>query len=133
MTRVFPFIQVDDAMSALTFYGKAFGAKPVGDITYYKAFEPDSEYKDLIAHSALQFNEAMLFISDAIDQPRTNETRFTVNVELDNEDLIKNSFNVLSVNAEEIYYEPVNIGWSPLGYSLRDKFGVIWMVYLVSE
>jgi len=129
MNRVFPFISVDNAEEAIELYIKAFDGKIKGEITRYGEFEPDKPYKDKIAHATIQIEQSHLFISDALDQPYVDDTRFTVNVELPSLETVKSSYDVMVVGAKKIYNAPIKLPWSELGYTLRDKYGVIWMVY----
>lgn len=133
MNRVFPFLSVDGAKAAIELYKQAFDARIVGDITTYEEFYPDDPDKNHIAHATLQIEGSPLFIGDAKDQPYKEQVRITVNVELSTKEKVQHSFNVLSKEAFHVYYEPCHVGWSDLGYSLRDKFGILWMVYERSE
>jgi uncharacterized glyoxalase superfamily protein PhnB len=131
MSRVFPFISVDDAQSAITIYKQAFKVEEIGSPTYYSEFYDDPSIANKIAHMALSIEGSPLFINDAHEQPDAEQSRFTVNVEVDSKDKVKKAFRVLKEVAKHIYYEPTDLGWSDLGFSLKDQFGVIWMVYVV--
>lgn len=133
MSRVFPFISVDDAKNAIRLYKQAFDVIEVGDPTYYSEFYSDPTIANKIAHMALSIEGSPLFINDAHEQPDVEQSRFTVNVEVDSKDKLYKSFHALKENAKHIYYEPTNVGWSDLGFSLKDQFGVIWMVYVVDK
>lgn len=80
---------------------------------------------------ALSIEGSPLFINDAHEQPESEQSRFTVNVEVDSKDKVNKAYRVLKENAIHIYYEPTDLGWSDFGFSLKDQFGVIWMVYVV--
>ncbi|QMS85303.1 VOC family protein [Candidatus Xianfuyuplasma coldseepsis] len=129
MSRVFPFISVDGAKDAIELYKQAFNAEVVGEITTYEEFFPDHPDKDNIAHAALSIGGSPLFIGDAKDQPYKDQVRVTVNVELPTIESVQKSFSVLQKEAREVFYEPCDVGWSELGYSLRDQYGILWMVY----
>lgn len=130
MNRVFPFISVDNAADAIELYKRAFGAKEIGDRTFYREFYDDPTIKNKIAHVTLSIEDSPLFINDAYEQPNTDQSRFTVNVELSTNDKVVHAFHVLRETAQTIFYEPMNLGWSELGFSLKDAFGVLWMVYV---
>ena len=129
MSRVFPFISVDGAMQAIELYKKAFKAKIVGEITTYGEWAPEMADKDKIAHAALSIFESPIFIGDAIDQPYKEQGRVTVNVEVPSLEEVRSSFEELKKDAMKIFYEPRDVGWSELGYCVRDKYGIIWMAY----
>lgn len=129
MNRIFPFISVDDAASAIDLYKEAFHASLIGEITYFSTFEPEASYKDKIAHAALKVEQSQFFIGDAVDQPYVGDTRFTVNVELPSKDKVIHAFNVLEKDAKEVFGGLEEQAWSELGFTLRDAFGVIWLVY----
>lgn len=129
MSRVFPFVSVDGAKEAIILYKEAFDASIVGEITTYEEFFPEDPDKDKIAHATLSIDGSPFFIGDAKDQPDKEQVRITVNVELSTIEKVQHSFDVLQQDARQVYYEPCDVGWSALGYSLRDQFGVLWMVY----
>lgn len=129
MSKIFPFISVDNARKAIMLYKHAFHARDVGEITLYKDMIENS-YDDGIAHAALAIDDAMLFINDARDQPDVDQLRFTINVELQSQEKIMHAYDVLKHDAKNIYYQPMALGWSDLGFSLKDQFGVIWLIYL---
>ena len=131
MSRVFPFISVDDAQAAISLYKQAFTVKEIGTPTYYSEFYDDPSIANKIAHMALSIEGSPLFINDAHEQPESDQSRFTVNVEVDSKDKVNKAFHTLKEDAKYIYYEPTDLGWSDLGFSLKDQFGVIWMVYVV--
>jgi len=131
MSRVFPFISVDDSQSAISLYKRAFIVEEIGSPTYYSEFYDDPLIANKIAHMALSFEGSPLFINDAHEQPDVEQSRFTVNVEVESKDKVKKAFHALKEDAKHIYYEPTDLGWSDLGFSLKDQFGVIWMVYVV--
>jgi uncharacterized glyoxalase superfamily protein PhnB len=133
MSRVFPFISVDDARKAIEIYKQAFTTEEIGMPTYYKEFYDDPSIANKIAHMALSIEGSPLFINDAHEQPDSEQTRFTVNVEVASIDKVYKAFDALKKNAKNIFYKPTNLGWSDLGFSLKDQFGVIWMVYIVEK
>lgn len=129
MSRVFPFVSVDGAKDAIELYKNAFDAKIVGEITTYGEWAPEMADKDMIAHAALDIDGSPMFIGDAVDQPYKEQSRVTVNIEIPTLEKVKSSFAVLKKDAMKIFYEPKNVGWSELGYCVRDKYGIIWMAY----
>lgn len=131
MSRVFPFISLDDAQSAISLYKQAFIVEEIGSPTYYSEFYDDPSIANKITHMALSIEGSPLFINDAHEQPDNEQSRFTVNVEVESKDKVDKAFRVLKKDAKNIYYEPTDLGWSDLGFSLKDQFGVIWMVYVV--
>ena len=131
MSRVFPFISVDNARKAIDVYKQAFVTEEIGMPTYYKEFYDDPSIANKIAHMTLSIEGSPLFINDAHEQPDIEQSRFTVNVEVESKDKVDKAFRVLKKDAKHVYYEPTDLGWSDLGFSLKDQFGVIWMVYVV--
>jgi uncharacterized glyoxalase superfamily protein PhnB len=129
MSRVFPFISVDGARDAIELYKQAFQATLLGDITTYGEFFPEEEGNENIAHAAILIEGSPMFINDAKDQPYKEQSRVTVNVELPSVEKVEHSFQELAKTAKEVFYPPQDVGWSESGYSLRDAFGIVWMVY----
>lgn len=130
MNRVIPFLSVDGAKEAIQLYERAFDAKVVGDSTTYDAFFPDHPDKDKIAQVTLSIEQSPLFLCDAKDQPYKEQDRITISIEHATIEQVQTSFDVLQETAKEVFYPPTNLGWSDLGYSLRDEFGILWMVYV---
>lgn len=129
MNRVFPFVGVDGAKEAIELYKEAFHAEVVGKITTYGDFAPAKADPELIAHCALKIFGSPLFIGDAVDQPYKEQSRVNVTVEIPTLDMVKSSFEVLQEEASNVFYKPRDVGWSELGYCVRDKYGIIWMAY----
>ena len=129
MNRIFPFILVEDAKEAIDFYIKAFNAKLLGDITYYKEWDDQAQYPDKIVHAALRIEDSQMFIADAINEREDQQERFTVNIELSSKEAVLQAFEVLKENAIKLYYQPQDVGWSELGFSLKDQFKVLFLIY----
>ena len=70
-----------------------------------------------------------MFIADAIDEREDQQERFTVNIELSSKEAVLQAFEVLKENAIKLYYQPQDVGWSELGFSLKDQFIVLFLVY----
>lgn len=131
MSRVFPFISVNNAREAIELYKQAFHLEEIGKPTFYSEFYKEPSIANKIAHMALSIEGCPLFINDAHEQPDSDQSRFTINVEVSTVDKVYQAFNALKESATNIYYEPTKLGWSDIGFSLKDQFGVIWMVYVV--
>jgi uncharacterized glyoxalase superfamily protein PhnB len=129
MNRIFPFILVEDAKEAIEFYRKALNATLLGEITYYKEWDIKAQYPDKIVHAALRIEDSQMFIADAINELEDQQERFTVNIELPSKEAVLHAFEVLKEEAVKIYYPPQDVGWSDLGFSLKDKFKVIFLIY----
>lgn len=129
MNRVFPFILVDNAKEAIEVYMDAFQATLLGETTYHRDFDEHTDYPDKIAHAAIQIESSPLFIADAIKEKENGQERFTINIELSTKDAVLKAFDVLKKEATTIYYAPQDVGWSDLGFSLKDQFKVIFLVY----
>lgn len=133
MSRLFPFISVDGAQTAIELYKQAFNVEEIGKPTFYTEFFDDPTIANKIAHMAISIEGSPLFINDAHEQPDSDQSRFTINVEVSSRDKVHKAFNKLKETSKHIYYEPKKLDWSDVGFSLKDQFGVIWMVYVVKE
>ena len=129
MNRIFPFILVEDAKKAIEVYINAFHAALLGDITYYKEWDDQAPYPDKIVHAALRIEDSQMFIADAINEREDQQERFTVNIELSSKEAVLQAFEVLKENAIKLYYQPQDVGWSELGFSLKDQFNVLFLIY----
>ena len=129
MQSIIPFIFVDKASEAIKLYEKAFHAT-LYDISYLHEYE-EVEDTSLIAQSTLIIYGNHLFIGDAFQQPDPISDRSTIVIQVPSIDDVTHSFNILKEQGQ-VYYAPVELPWSKLGYSLKDAFGVVWMIYVVS-
>lgn len=130
MQSIIPFIFVDNASEAIKLYEKAFHARVYG-MSYLHEYE-DVEDKTLIAQSTLIIYGDHLFIGDAYEQPNPISERSTIVIQVPTVEDVNRSFNVLKEGGH-VYYEPAKLPWSDLGYSLKDSFGVVWMIYVVEQ
>lgn len=119
MSRVIPFIYVPYAEEAIETYQKAFKAyldRPL--VTY-----PNSHK---IQHASLVIFGDHIFIADTQDK---TEQHMFLTIECPNQEDVVHAFQILKEDAE--IHMPIMFESDPSTYafSLKDKFGVSFLVY----
>lgn len=118
-----PYLTVRGGTDAITFYGKAFGAEPVGE----RLTLPNG----LIAHAELRFGDVTLFLSDenedwgnrsplAIGDTPIRLALHVDDVEASFERAVEAGCEVLIPLADQFYGERAG--------RLRDPFGHVWIL-----
>ena len=120
---------------AFTFYKKVFGGDFLGGIFRFKD-TPEAEKmndadKDKIMHVALAMGPSnMIMATDALESmgfKLTFGNNFYISIEADSKDEADNIFKELSEGAK-IEMQMADQFWGAYFGSLKDKFGVNWMI-----
>jgi len=108
---------------AAELYKEAFGLDSIAGFGRYD----DGTYK----HAQLNIYGQVIFLSELTDSEPVAGTTMQICIELGKgrEESVRNAYNILSDGAkiEHALGEPC---WNPLLFSLVDKFGVNWCVYV---
>jgi PhnB protein len=117
-----PYLAVDDAAAAITFYQRAFGAKEVGRIP-----GPDGK----LAHVDLQIGEGHLMFADPFPQFATRSPKelggTSASVFMYVEDVDAAFKQAVDAGATS-EAEPDDMFWGDRFCSLRDPFGHSWQL-----
>jgi len=123
MSKVIPFIFLEDAKTALALYKKAFNGSIEGPITDLGEQTGNESLNGKIAHASLNILGQTLFIGEATDANKGQQSFLAV--ECDTIDQVILAYDILSEDAaihmpldEETY-----------AFSLVDSFGVSFLVY----
>lgn len=131
MSRLIPFITVDDAGSAIAFYQDVFQAEIQGDITMLKDVPGmnQSNYEGKIGHCSLKILDSVIFINDTIaEYPLTPGDRIQLVLELGSEEELRIAFKKLAKDGE-IISNLQEVFWGALFGTVKDQFGVTWQIY----
>ena len=119
---------------AFNFYRSVFGGE-FAAVMRFRDFKDDSmqvpeRERDRIAHIALPIGDAMLMGTDVLEgwpKPLTFGTNFYITIEPDTAADATRIFNALAEGGEvEMALQATE--WAELYGSLRDRFGVQWML-----
>lgn len=119
---------------AFNFYRSVFGGE-FAAVMRFRDFQDDSmqvpeQERDRIAHIALPIGDSMLMGTDVLEgwpRPLTFGTNFYITIEPDTADDATRIFNGLSEGGEvEMKLQATE--WAELYGSLRDRYGVQWML-----
>lgn len=123
MSKVIPFIFVEDAKAALALYKLAFNGSVEGPITDLGEQSRNEAWSGKVAHTSLVILGHTLFIGEATDANKGQQSFLAV--ECDTIDQVILAYDILSEDAtihmpldEETY-----------AFSLVDTFGVSFLVY----
>lgn len=123
MSKVIPFIFVEDAKAALALYKQAFNGSVEGPITDLGEQSGNEAWSGKVAHASLVVLGQTLFIGEATDANEGQQSFLAV--ECDTIDQVILAYDILSEDAtihmpldEETY-----------AFSLVDTFGVSFLVY----
>ena len=129
MSKLIPFITVDNALEAIKFYGYVFDAKLVGEITMLDQVPGMNkpEYAGKVGHSTLDIMGSNIFINDTLDEfSLTPGDR--IQLVLGTEGALKKAFDSLRKEGKVIQ-ELHEVFWGALFGTIKDKFGVTWQLY----
>ena len=116
-------IYVKDIEEAVKFYKNAFKEPLRINIKY-----PDGSYNSV----ELDLFGQILSISEGDNKKEGNVMQFCLNFSEDDNGLVTDIYNALKIDAKEIK-NPLGIcNYSPLMFSLIDKFGVNWWIFTIN-
>lgn len=131
MGTIIPFVTVEDAVSAITFYKDVFNAEVQGEITMLQNVPGMDlpEYEGKIGHCNLRIYDSVLFINDAIEQhPLKEGDRIQLVLDLPDVNTLKRAFEMLALEGTVV--QPLeSVFWGGLFGTVKDKFGVNWQIY----
>jgi len=136
--KVCPYLHFNgNCAEAIAHYEKAFGVK--AEIIRYKdapaseGYELSAGTEDFVMHAQFSIGNDMIFFCD---MPPETVSGFgdgiAIHVSLDSVDSAKSVFNTLKEGGE-VGMEPQETFWSKCFGSLKDKFGVSWMVSVEAD
>lgn len=123
---------------AVAFYEKAIDAKTVFRITFEEAPDPPppdmipANWGDKIMHTTFSVGETMVMASDSCGPESTDFKGFSLSLNVKTEEEADRYFAALSEGGE-VTMPLGKTFWSPRFGMLKDKFGIAWMVGVVSE
>ena len=122
MERSMMHAYIKDTGKAVAFYQKAFNAELVSSY-----LNPDGTYY----HAELDIYGQIFSLSEAeYSKSETGNTmQFCLHFGEGNEDLVLKIYDALEEDAK-ILQSPNSADWSPLMFSLIDKFGINWGIFV---
>ena len=120
---------------AIAFYTKAIGAevqmlmrfKETPDSAKNNMMPPGSE--DKVMHGQLKIGESVILVSDGDCRNKTKFDGFALSLTVDSEAEADRYFNALADGAQ-VLLPLTKTFFSPRFGMLKDRFGVMWMVYV---
>lgn len=131
MGEMIPFISVHKCLEAITFYEEVFGAKQQGEMTMLSDISGNDseEYQGLVGHCTLKVGSSRIFINDIVDdQLITNGNQIQLVLDLDSEQQLRRSFEMLRKNGK-VVTKLQEVFWGALFGTVKDQFGVTWQIY----
>jgi len=131
MSKLIPFITIDNAASAIEFYKEVFNAEVLGEITMLSNVPgvDQSKYQGKIGHCSLKISDSTIFINDSIEEyPLTPGDRIQLVLELESEETLKKAFEKLAKQGK-IIEELQEVFWGALFGTVKDQYGVTWQIY----
>lgn len=128
---VIPFLSVNNALEAISFYKKVFKAEVNQEMTMLQnisGYETE-EYKDKVGHCTMIIQGSTIFINDIIEQnplKKGDNIQFVLNYNTEEE--LRNTFKTLAETGE-IKAELQEVFWGALFGTVKDKYGVTWQMY----
>jgi uncharacterized glyoxalase superfamily protein PhnB len=123
MSKVIPFIFLEDAQAALTLYKLAFNGSIEGPITDLGEQTGNEGLNGKIAHASLNILGSTLFIGEATDANKGQQSFLAI--ECDTIDQVIQAYDILS--EEAVIHMPLDE--ETYAFSLVDRFGVSFLVY----
>lgn len=119
---------------ALSAYKKAFEAK-IAEIIKYGDMPPNPNFpisekdKNLILHARIQINGEELMCADTTEGTQGGSNMY-VTITTTNAEFVQKAWNILKQDGI-IYMELTESFFAALHGSLRDRFGINWMFFVV--
>jgi PhnB protein len=137
-TLVQPYLMFNGCCDeALAFYQSAIGAEVRMVMRYKESPEPPlpgmvpENWGDKIMHAAFKVGGNLIMASDGCStEPRF--AGFSLSLALPDEAAAQKAYEALS-SGGEVHMPLTKTFWSPCFGMLKDKFGLCWMVTVVSE
>jgi PhnB protein len=126
-----PYVRYNDAKcrEAFTFYQEIFGGElafqTVGESPMAKEMAADKQ--NLIMHAQLKNGEFLLFGSDMMRDVAKVGDNFSLSVNYDTEQELRDHFAKLSEGGE-VFMPIEEVFWGAVFGMVTDKYGVEWMV-----
>ena len=123
---------------AIDFYVKALGAKVDFRMSFKEAPEPPppdmvpANWGDKIMHASFTVGETVVMASDGCETDAKGYAGFSLSLAVKTEQEADRYFNALAEGGQVI----MPLGktfWSPRFGMLKDRFGISWMVNVVTE
>lgn len=128
MKPVIPYLNINNAIEAISFYKEVFNAKIVGEILYLSDVDGFEEYGKLVGHAELSINSTSLFICDNIDQEIISGNQIHFVIECSTIKELKKRFELLKLEGT-VLHDLKELFWCELCGYVRDKFGIKWDLY----
>jgi PhnB protein len=129
MSKLIPFLYVDQALEAIDFYKEVFDAKQVGEMTMLENIPGMERFKNKVGHCTLQIDGDSFFVADTLgDYPLKKGQSIQLVIDLGTEERLRSAFTKLSQEGQ-IKQELHEVFWGALFGSVEDKFGVTWQIY----
>ena len=127
-----------NCIEALKFYAKVFNAE-IMDLQYYgDMLPPDGSGslpladRELVLHARLVWRGSEIMFSDSPDRS-TSGKNMSISITLNEAEFIQKTWNLLATGAQEIYMELQPTFFATAHGSLRDRFGINWMLTAMAE
>lgn len=123
---------------AIAFYEKALGAKTDMRMTFKEAPEPPppemvpADWGDKIMHASFTIGETMVMASDGCDPDSKAHSGFSLSLAVKTEQDAERYFAALS-DGGTVTMPLRQTFWSPRFGMLKDRFGIAWMVNVVTQ
>ncbi len=123
---------------AIAFYEKAIDANTQFKMTFKEAPDPPppgmipEDWGDKIMHTAFSVGDTMIMASDSCAPESMEFKGFSLSLNVQNESDADRYFAALSEGGE-VTMPLGKTFWSPRFGMLKDKFGIAWMVNVVTQ
>lgn len=129
MSKLIPFVTVENALEAIEFYKDVFGASVNGDITMLENVPGMEKHKGKVGHCSLLVKDTVIFVNDYLEEyPLAPGDRIQLVLELENEEELRNAFSKLAKKGQ-VTQELHEVFWGALFGGVKDEFGVTWQIY----
>lgn len=129
MSKVIPFLYLDNALEAIEYYKDVFAAIVQGEITMLDQATGNEKFKGKVGHCNLLLDDTVLFIGDTLEEyPLQKGDDIQLVFDLGTEERLRKAFKTLAKDGE-IKQELQEVFWGALFGSVKDKYGVTWQIY----
>lgn len=129
MSKVIPFVYVDNALEAIDYYIDVFAAIVQGEMTMLENIPGNERFKGKVGHCTLLLDDTVIFIADRLDEyPLQKGEDIQLVFDLGTEERLKKVFRTLAKDGE-IKQELQEVFWGALFGSVKDKYGITWQIY----
>ncbi len=129
MSKLIPFLYLDNALEAIEFYKEVFNAKVQGEITMLENIPGNEKFKGKVGHCSIMFDDTVIFIGSTLEEyPLDQGDDIQLVMDLGSKERLHKVFESLLQDGK-LKQELHEVFWGALFGSVKDKFGVTWQIY----